>query len=445
MRKAGKISIRREIFNSSLIFTAIILVIFSLLLSYILYNVGMSKAYNIIKQRNYAINFYLDGYFSEINNTINVLAAHNDVQNAPWLEPSDRQRVLNLYKSFSEANKNITYVYSGYKNGLLLINDYIPPEGYDPVTRPWYQSAMSVKPEVTTGIPYQEIKDNEWLLSTSKALFSKSNGYSGVISIDSSIKMIADLLKQRGDVYKTSYSFVTKLDGEVLLHHNEAYLKRPMSEIIGSPVTLDKNEGRIVYKLGNTEKFAFYSRCNKADWIVVTVVVKKEIINPIIWQIFISIMLTGLIAVLLGVAQSSMLSRRFSNPLIELQKRVNAIISGNSYKASDYKYPDNEIGLIAKEVGQLAEHELYIKSKELTELNAKLTQTIEEIKTLRGILPICASCKKIRDDKGYWNQIESYIRDRSDAEFSHSICPECAKKLYPDMDIYDDNGEVAQD
>ncbi|MCL7488008.1 MAG: PAS domain S-box protein [Desulfobulbaceae bacterium] len=57
----------------------------------------------------------------------------------------------------------------------------------------------------------------------------------------------------------------------------------------------------------------------------------------------------------------------------------------------------------------------------------------EEIKVLRGFLPICASCKKIRDDKGYWNQIESYIRDHSEAQFSHSICPDCARKLYPNM------------
>jgi len=48
------------------------------------------------------------------------------------------------------------------------------------------------------------------------------------------------------------------------------------------------------------------------------------------------------------------------------------------------------------------------------------------------LLPISASCKKIRDDKGYWNQIEGYIRDHSEAEFSHGICPDCMKKLYPD-------------
>jgi len=64
----------------------------------------------------------------------------------------------------------------------------------------------------------------------------------------------------------------------------------------------------------------------------------------------------------------------------------------------------------------------------------KLQQALDEVKVLRGILPICASCKKIRDDKGYWKQIESYIKDHSEAEFSHGICPDCAKKLYPDFD-----------
>ncbi len=63
--------------------------------------------------------------------------------------------------------------------------------------------------------------------------------------------------------------------------------------------------------------------------------------------------------------------------------------------------------------------------------HAALQAALAKIKTLRGLMPICASCKKIRDDKGYWNQIEEYIRDHSDAEFSHGICPECAVKLYP--------------
>jgi hypothetical protein len=62
-----------------------------------------------------------------------------------------------------------------------------------------------------------------------------------------------------------------------------------------------------------------------------------------------------------------------------------------------------------------------------------LRSAMEEIKTLRGIIPICASCKKIRDDQGIWNQIEAYIRAHSEAEFSHGICPECMEKLYPEI------------
>ena len=66
-------------------------------------------------------------------------------------------------------------------------------------------------------------------------------------------------------------------------------------------------------------------------------------------------------------------------------------------------------------------------------LISELQQALSEIKTLSGLLPICSSCKKIRDDKGYWNQIESYIMTHSDAQLSHGLCPECAKKLYPEF------------
>jgi hypothetical protein len=69
----------------------------------------------------------------------------------------------------------------------------------------------------------------------------------------------------------------------------------------------------------------------------------------------------------------------------------------------------------------------------------------KENKTLKGFLPICASCKKIRDDQGYWNQIESYIKARSQAEFSHSICPDCAEKLCPGIDLYGDSKDTGQE
>ena len=70
----------------------------------------------------------------------------------------------------------------------------------------------------------------------------------------------------------------------------------------------------------------------------------------------------------------------------------------------------------------------------LNQTVAELEDALASVKQLSGLLPICASCKKIRDDKGYWTQIESYIRDHSEAEFSHSICPDCFKNLYGDLE-----------
>ncbi len=80
-----------------------------------------------------------------------------------------------------------------------------------------------------------------------------------------------------------------------------------------------------------------------------------------------------------------------------------------------------------------------ILSVQRTNIHEQKEKALLEINKLTGLLPICASCKKIRDDKGYWTQIELYIRDRSEVEFSHGICPDCAKKQYPDLNIYDDN------
>jgi len=76
--------------------------------------------------------------------------------------------------------------------------------------------------------------------------------------------------------------------------------------------------------------------------------------------------------------------------------------------------------------------ELTHMSSELQNKNTVLQNAMDEIKTLKGILPICSYCKKIRDDKGYWNRLESYLHAHSEVEFSHGICPDCAKKLYPD-------------
>jgi hypothetical protein len=78
---------------------------------------------------------------------------------------------------------------------------------------------------------------------------------------------------------------------------------------------------------------------------------------------------------------------------------------------------------ITEEIRQKAEREDLIR---------RLEESRANVRTLKGMLPICASCKKVRDDAGYWKQIEEYMREHADVQFTHGICPECAARIYPE-------------
>ncbi len=120
----------------------------------------------------------------------------------------------------------------------------------------------------------------------------------------------------------------------------------------------------------------------------------------------------------------------FISALNELDDKIKAFsLGGVDYITKPFQ---------AEEVLARVKTHLTLRSlqKSIEDKNAQLQKALEEVKILSGFLPICSSCKNIRDDKGYWNQIENYISKHSEAEFSHSICPECAKKIYPDLDIH---------
>jgi PAS domain S-box-containing protein len=107
---------------------------------------------------------------------------------------------------------------------------------------------------------------------------------------------------------------------------------------------------------------------------------------------------------------------------------------GTSFPAEYWSYPVRQDGkLIGAVVTFLDITERKQFELEREKLIKELQFAIDNIKTLQGLIPICANCKKIRDDKGYWNQVEGYIMEHSDATFTHGVCPDCAKKLYGDL------------
>jgi PAS domain S-box-containing protein len=93
--------------------------------------------------------------------------------------------------------------------------------------------------------------------------------------------------------------------------------------------------------------------------------------------------------------------------------------------------PEGALNFLEGFIADVTEQKQFEEERET--LIAQLQNSLKEIKVLRGIIPICASCKKIRDDQGFWQQVEVYIHEHSEADFSHGICPDCTVKLYPEI------------
>ncbi|MFH1981342.1 MAG: GAF domain-containing protein [Pseudomonadota bacterium] len=117
-------------------------------------------------------------------------------------------------------------------------------------------------------------------------------------------------------------------------------------------------------------------------------------------------------------------------------------IIGLANKPGDFTDEDARIAAVFGELAAIA-----LQNSRNTDTRQKAEQDREQlidelkaalarVKRLSGLLPICAHCKNVRDDQGYWKQIDAYVREHSEAEFSHGICPDCAKKHYPEYDIY---------
>jgi DNA-binding response OmpR family regulator len=130
--------------------------------------------------------------------------------------------------------------------------------------------------------------------------------------------------------------------------------------------------------------------------------------------------------------------------LLTAKNKTNDVIEGIASGADEYiiKPFDKEELAVRVRAGQRIvelQQELLETNKEQKELIIGLEDALSQIRQLSGLLPICSYCKKIRDDNGYWNQLEVYIRDHSETEFTHGICPECSKALISEYDLHQVN------
>jgi DNA-binding response OmpR family regulator len=124
----------------------------------------------------------------------------------------------------------------------------------------------------------------------------------------------------------------------------------------------------------------------------------------------------------------------FMTALADVESKLKGFeMGGVDYVTKPIEYQEILARLNAHLTIRRLQQDLAAKNAELQAKNEQLQQALAQVKKLSGLLPICANCKKIRDDQGYWQDVAVYIQEHSEADFTHGICPDCIQKLYPDL------------
>lgn len=370
-------TIKREILQSSGLLALAIITGFSILFSGVLYVTETGKARAVLRHANQSAQIFVEGVFREIINTISVLEDDPEIRNVAALESEAlereaRERVLTKYRTFARANPEILFVYSGYADKSMIIDPaaWEIPRGFDPTVRPWYEAAMQSKPEIAIGVPYREYTSGQWVISTSRALRRSDGYYGGVVSIELAIDEIVSVLLEFSD-YETGQSFALGRDGEIILHRDLSLLGTSDSRI--NAAIAGSDQGHFTYHSDGETRLAHFRRVPLTGWVIVTDVERREILAPIFGRVTQAIVLTALVAMLVALLQSVYLSKRFNRPLIELGATIRAVIAGETDRIGDYRYPDNEIGDMAAEIGRLAAGEIHARTRALRESEEKLS------------------------------------------------------------------------
>ena len=348
------LSIKEEIFYTILLFSITTLIIFGSFLSYSLITTNLKKALDSIKCTNSIINTYIEGHIREVDHTVNVLSKNPDIINAGKNNSLIRKRALTMYKSFAETNRNIGFIYSGYKNGSLLINDYTAPPGFDSTKRPWYINALNSKANTTEWTLYREAASNDWEISASRALINSSGNFTGAVSIDINIKDLEKLLSEKKS-FETEHSYIIDKNGRIIVHPDENVINNIMPEVLS---LISGEEGNLDYCIFHGKTRSYYSTIPHTGWIVITAINPWEIQRPITVHLITFLLIVVMLSLLMGIVSNRFFSKRFADPLIDLNRRVKAITSGQAYEENPYQYSNYETAMIAENIEKLAKEAL---------------------------------------------------------------------------------------
>ncbi len=347
--------------------------------AWVYYPERFEEAKAFLRERNKSIGVFIDGYFKELRNTVRILAAMPEVSEIPWLDGAGKARVLRLYREIQRQNPNIYYIYSGYTDGTLLINDYEPPPGYDPRVRPWYKAVMDapVPGKEVVGLLYREAKTQELLLATVHILERPAHGFTGAVSIDSYTREISAQIERRSDIYHSARSFIVDDKGTILVHPQPEYIGRNVEEIFGENPVI-RAETYFPYAEGLQRRVAYISDIPIAGWRLVTTVDEEEIRGPILRRLSLYALALMVVCLALGLILAYIWRNRVIRPLLSLSQRLRHL-AGVADLPVEVRPADDEIAEITATIESLT-------VQALLEKNAQLARAYQEISAKNQVL-----------------------------------------------------------
>ncbi|WP_129408712.1 SpoIIE family protein phosphatase [Marinitoga lauensis] len=291
-----KILRKNKLLSLSLLFSFLLITAISIFSVVYYYNTNLNKSQDYIKSENSVIATFIDDYFTELIHVIETFSNDNDFINGGFSKESEK-KVLETLKNYRNANKNIEFIYTGYKNKKIIIDNWEVPPEYDPTIRPWYLEGLKNPEKVYIGTPYREYTSKQWLISTGKALI-KDGEVVGVLSADCSIKDFVNLINS--DIsYKTGQSFVINKDGIVILHKDLDYINKKLF----TDLDIFKGKSGIIKSNFNSKKYYIaYTKLASTGWYVITMVESAEILAPVVKSVILySVVLSALLVAFLYI------------------------------------------------------------------------------------------------------------------------------------------------
>lgn len=287
-----------------------------------------------------------------------------------------------------------------------------------------YPNPKTNAPSIVMAVPISDINDNVL-------------GYlAGSIDLTSDY-FIEEIMGYK--IGKKGYLYLISKERIMILHPDKS---RIMKQDVppGSNKLLDKallgfeGSGETVNSRG-VEQLASFKRLKTVDWILGCVFPRDEAYEPI-YRLRSYLVTASALVIVFSIILIWFLTTRITSNLNNLTNQVAQIreTTTDSYKIMMIDNSTDEVGLLASTFNILLtklaakEDDLVEQRDLLKKQTTELEEALEKVKVLSGIIPICAWCKKIRNDTGYWDQLEHYISEHSDADFTHGVCPECYEK-----------------